>query len=109
MSVYFLCMEAPEDFTPRLIHRTWESFGPCCARCKGPNDPYMVTFKLWAEVIPKDERGSLVCLECFERALGRELTREDFIHDRNQFGDPCPINYGYFGFHVDEFLKRRGT
>lgn len=107
MSVYFLCMEAPETYVPRPIRRTWESFGGCCSRCKGPNDPYMVTFKLWAEIIPKEERRELICLKCFEKALGRELDRADFIHDLNRFGQPCPINYGFFGFHVDEFLKER--
>lgn len=100
----------------RKIKRTWDQYGGLCNRCKGPNDPYMVEFSLWKEVIPVKERKTLICLECFEKALGRELKFEDFLHegvrDRNgkltdHWGGLLPINYGIFGFHVLEFLKNR--
>lgn len=100
----------------RPIIRTWKPFGDPCGRCHGPNDPYMVTFELWGKIIPKEERGGFLCLECLEKALGRSLQFDDFIHEGLRdpdgkltkfWGGKLPINYGYFGFSVTEFLASR--
>lgn len=86
------------------INRTWGSYGgEPCIDCKGPNDPYMLTNKLWNEVSKPGERRKLICLECVEIRLGRQLQAEDFHENKP------PINYGVFGFHVEEFLETRSS
>jgi hypothetical protein len=81
--------------------------GAPCKDCGGKNHPYMLTFALWLDLVGLEDRRALVCLPCIEKRMrekhGRSLELKDFL-DVNGLGMPVPINYGGFGFHVDEYL-----
>jgi hypothetical protein len=81
------------------IERTWHPYGHDCQQCKGPNDPYMLTFPLWQELTTREERRGFLCLDCVEIRLGRQLKLEDFLD--------APINFGVFGFDCRTFVKNR--
>lgn len=113
----------------RPIKRTWKNYGgESCSLCKGPNDPYTIKNKLWKSVIGKDGNARYayatniktrkleaikvsgehvyVCLECFEKELGRELVYEDF-KKFNALGMLLPINHGDFGFDARKISEIR--
>jgi hypothetical protein len=41
------------------------------------SEDYIVQFALWATVCP--DVGGFICIGCFEKRLGRELTTDDFL------------------------------
>ena len=46
---------------------------------------YMINFKLWNKINPKDD--GMICVGCVEKRLGRKLKRNDFTI--------CPLNENY--------------
>lgn len=94
--------------------KTHKGYGDTkCNLCDGPNDPYMVQFRLWNRLfggkkqtsylmntetgILKSYDGFFCCLPCFEDTLGRDLTPIDFLD--------APINRGIFGFDAETYCK----
>jgi hypothetical protein len=72
-------------------------YGGCCYKCHGNNEPYMLKNRVWNDVVNKIKiKRGLVCLQCVEEILGRQLKRDDFTS--------APINRGIFGFHVEKYF-----
>lgn len=92
-----------------------EEYGDNCRDCGGKNDPYMVQDDLWKKVAgdgvgskfirDKDLNimkkvegtGNFMCLQCFEKRLGRDLTVNDFTG--------APINFEAFGFNCKVYCS----
>lgn len=70
-------------------------YGDNCKQCKGLNEPYMVTDKVWKKANNKE--NGFLCISCLESNLGRALIASDFIN--------APINKGYFLFNSKDYLK----
>lgn len=68
-----------------------------CSRCRSAdNDLYMVTDELWRS----SGLDGRVCFRCFEKAIGRPLTSEDFkqglpANDGNYHGPELRARMGY--------------
>lgn len=73
--------------------KTW--YGKNCSKCKGFNEPYMVTDKIFKKG-NKSLKGFL-CISCLEFNLGRKLKLSDFTD--------YPINKGIFGFDAKSYIK----
>lgn len=75
--------------------KSW--YGDPCCRCKGSNEPYMLTFQLWKCLVKKSELRKFICIGCIENQLNRKLVLKDFID--------APINFGVFGFDCRVYIK----
>jgi hypothetical protein len=66
----------------------------CCFDCGGEpwghGEDFYVRNSLWLLVIPSRKRTGIICLDCFEKRLGRRLIRKDFqiwFRENRWFGD----------------------
>jgi len=66
---HWICSDCGMDTTP-CIHKRG-------CRHKGRWEDFMVSKELWLQAVP--EVKGIMCVTCFERRLGRELTAFDFI------------------------------
>lgn len=69
-----------------------------CQDCKERPDPmFMVKNKLWDKVVPE---GGMICLDCFEGRMNRDLEITDFID--------CPLNDMVFkGYEIAKKEKEQ--
>jgi len=53
-----------------------------CTDCKkfpwNHGEDFYVLDSLWESTIPRYKRGDIICIDCFEKRLGRKLKRSDF-------------------------------
>lgn len=61
-------------------------------RCKPWNigEDFYVTEGLWIFTIPIKKQNDIICIGCFEKRLGRKLTRKDFkpwFRNNRWYGD----------------------
>jgi hypothetical protein len=56
-------------------------------------DYYILRNKLWREIVPRKQRHGMLCLNCVQGRLGRELAPEDFNREPyDTFEQDDPIN-----------------
>jgi hypothetical protein len=62
----------------------------CRCRPWDMGEDFYVTDGLWILTIPSKKREDIICLECFEKRLGRKLCRVDFkpwFRNNRWYGD----------------------
>lgn len=70
--------------------------GEGCDLCKGVDEPYMLSNKVWKTVIGKSKKLRFLCLKCVEAKLCRSLRLKDFTDN--------PINYGALYFDCRAYI-----
>ena len=50
----------------------------CRSRPWDKGEDFYVTDGLWLTIMPVKKRDHVICIGCFEKRLGRRLTRRDF-------------------------------
>ncbi len=58
-------------------------------------EDFYVTDGLWLTTMPIGKRDDLICVGCFEKRLGRKLTRKDFkpwFRNNRWYGANKPLN-----------------
>lgn len=49
-----------------------------CVDCKGKGEAFFIKDELWYKYIPKSKQKGIICLNCFEKRIGRKLKKSDF-------------------------------
>lgn len=78
----------------RWVHRQLKCTDCGCKPWKMGEDFY-VTDGLWLTTMPIGKRDDLICVGCFEKRLGRKLTRKDFkpwFRNNRWYGANKPLN-----------------